>query len=197
LQSACHYLRQWLWSLCVRRDGLIVRRKADCFCAAFAHSLSLRVFSTVTSRSMMFRSLALLALAPAAHAMPASPKAFSPAQANGHPTACVMQVIGNPGYHYVICQAAPEGFYSTALNQEDGLIYYGVLKNGELVPGEYVVGEVNPDELDGIDLYQIESASMAHKKCLENDYCRWKIDNNGLSHGSPPDSLYDNLVIPF
>lgn len=145
----------------------------------------------------MFRSLALLALAPAAHAMPASPKAFSPAQANGHPTACVMQVIGNPGYHYVICQAAPEGFYSTALNQEDGLIYYGVLKNGELVPGEYVVGEVNPDELDGIDLYQIESASMAHKKCLENDYCRWKIDNNGLSHGSPPDSLYDNLVIPF
>lgn len=145
---------------------------------------------------MIYRSLALLALASAVQAMPASSNVFSPAQANGRPTACVMQVIGNPGYHYVICQAAPEGFYSTAINQDDGLIYYGKLEDGELVPGEYVVGEVDPDEV-GIKLYQIESAKVAHKKCLENDYCKWKIDNDGLSHGKPPESDYDNLVVPF
>jgi M6 family metalloprotease-like protein len=145
---------------------------------------------------MLFKAVVLLALTHKGMGMPASPIPFSPAQANGHPTACMMQVIGNPGYHYVICQTAPEGFYSTAINQKDGLIYYGKLEDGKLVPGDDVVGEVDPEEA-GIELYQIESAKTAHESCMKNDYCKWKIDNNGLSNGKPIDSEYSNLVVPF
>lgn len=147
---------------------------------------------------MLKSSLALLALAPTSvGAIPANSKTFSPAQPNGHPTACQLQLIGNPGYHYVICQATPEGYYSTAVNQEDGFIYYGKLdSNGLLVPGEHQVGDGEPED-KGIEKYQIEKEAAAEKHCLANDYCAWKIDNNGMTGHSAPSSDYSNLVIPF
>eukprot|EP00545_Synedropsis_sp_CCMP1620_P002636 CAMPEP_0119016352 /NCGR_PEP_ID=MMETSP1176-20130426/12370_1 /TAXON_ID=265551 /ORGANISM="Synedropsis recta cf, Strain CCMP1620" /LENGTH=508 /DNA_ID=CAMNT_0006969727 /DNA_START=83 /DNA_END=1609 /DNA_ORIENTATION=+ len=128
--------------------------------------------------------------------MPANSKSFSPAQPDGHPTACQLQLIGNPGYHNVICQAAPEGYYSTAVNKDDGYIYYGEIKDGELVPGDTKVGDADPED-KGIAMYQTESADVAEKKCEANDYCKWKIDNNGMSGHSPPGDEYDNLIIPI
>jgi M6 family metalloprotease-like protein len=150
----------------------------------------------------MLKSLAILAfalaLAPATvGAIPANSKTFSPPQPNGHPTACQLQLIGNPGYHYVICQATPEGYYSTAVNQEDGFIYYGELQNGILVPGTFQVGGDGTAEDNNILKGQIELPAEADQQCMNNDYCAWKIENNGISGTSPPDDDYSNLVIPF
>jgi len=146
---------------------------------------------------MISKSLALLALAPAAvRAMPANSNSFSPSQPNGHPTSCLMQLIGSPGYHYTICEATPAGYYSTAVNQNDQFIYYGELQGGQLVPGDKIVGEDNPEE-SGIAKGQIENAGVAHEKCMQNDFCKWKSENDGASGQDVPDEDYDNLVIPF
>jgi len=148
---------------------------------------------------MMFKNLVLLlALSKSAQAMPANAKSFSPTQPNGHPTGCLFQLIGNPGYHYVICEDQPVGWYTTAVNQEDGHIYYAEIgSDGRLVPGPVeIAGGIDPDA-EGIEHYQVESVDVIEAKCKENEYCKWKIDNDGMSGQNPPADDYDNLVIPF
>jgi M6 family metalloprotease-like protein len=141
------------------------------------------------------------------HAAVAYPGIWSGRQPSGESTGMGQVLIGTPSYSFAVVETDLT-FYPTIQDPKDGTIKYAELDphSGRYRPSKYTVGGqgdgANPDALDDLEDAQVESPHVVHAKCLELDYCKWKVQHDAQQRNENMKPLVSegtvvNFVIPF
>jgi M6 family metalloprotease-like protein len=131
----------------------------------------------------------------------AYPGIWTARQPNGHSTGTEQVLIGTAEYHFSVVET-DTSFYPTVRGVDGTIRFAAKGRDGRFLPTNVDVGSIDPDLEPSLRHALQERPHVVHAQCIEQDFCKWKMQQNQLLEQQQPaptvkSGTVANLVILF